>query len=590
MSVININELAIANFYKNDVLDFKTYPDDKVAKHYQGKRAKTCLDVSGIHSKKLREEIKLYMRQIISDCYTSDYIVEMFFFVEFVLRNQFDSILDFTKDEIEDKYVVYRNRTYTRHIHYFIRSFYERMKEHYDTRTGFDRDIWKLSEFKIDSKRFNKAAIISTLNFTRIEGEANRELVKLYLRFLVGNTTYSISCIMNTLSQLSQFCNDVDFYLLDITPIDFDNYVQKLKAKEISDNLFNKTIASISGLYDYLIVHKKFKELNPVNPKHYVDDSKECIYTAISDYVIFQMFNHLHLLPFNLMVAYLINFSTGLRISDVCQLRTDCLFQTKDHYFIKHKVQKMKKEQINIIPNSVALLIQKQIEEVKKENKKQIYLFPAIKDSSLPMKTEYYRKNMRKIVSSWNIKEEDGSKYKYRSHAYRHSIATTLINDYKVDLAVVQLGVLGHTQINMSLKYAERREGRKKHYQTDYIDNSGYKNPAIPDNSYSTLSDWIEANIESQSLPNGLCTYPRKLGVCPHYDACLSCEYFRTSIKYLDVHKEYLKELEEKIPVYESNGWINNLETAKLQRDNLKKIINGLEQIQKGEEHGSKNA
>ena len=589
MSVININELAIANFYKNDVLDFKTYPDDKVAKHYQGKRAKTCLDVSGIHSKKLREEIKLYMRQIISDCYTSEYIVEMFFFVEFVLKNQFDSILDFTKDEIEEKYVSYRNKTYTRHIHFFIRSFYERMKEHYDTRTGFDRDIWKLSEFKIDSKRFNKATIISTLNFNRIENVTDRELVKLYFRYMIGNTTYSIAWIMNNLSQISKFCRDVESNLLDMTTKDIEDYINLLNSQNASANQNNKILASVRGLYDYLIVHKKYDNDNPVQKEYFKDDSYTCVYTAVSDYVIFQMFNYLHLLPFHLMVAYLINFSTGLRISDVCQLRTDCLFQTKDHYFIKHKVQKMKKEQINIIPNSVALLIQKQIEEVRKENKKQIYLFPAIKDSSLPMKTEYYRGNMRKIVSSWNIKEEDGSKYEYRSHAYRHSIATTLINDYKVDLAVVQLGVLGHTQINMSLKYAERREGRKKHYQTDYIDNSGYKNPATPDNSYSTLSDWVEANIESQALPNGLCTYPKKLGVCPHYDACLSCEYFRTSIQYLDVHKEYLKEIEEKIPVYELNGWINNLETAKLQRDNLKKIIDGLEKIQKGEEYGSKN-
>ena len=251
------------------------------------------------------------MRQIISDCYTSDYIVEMFFFVEFVLKNQFDSILDFTKGEIEEKYVSYRNKTYTRHIHFFIRSFYERMKEHYDTRTGFDRDIWKLSEFKIDSARFNKSTIVSTLNFTRIEDVANRELVKSYLRFLVGNTTYSISSIMNTLSQLSQFCNDVDFNLLDITFDDFDDYVKKLKAKGISNNLFNKTIASISGLYDHLIVHNKFNNPNPVDPKYYVDDLKECIYTAISDYVIFQIFNHLHLLPFHLMLAYLINFSTG---------------------------------------------------------------------------------------------------------------------------------------------------------------------------------------------------------------------------------------------------------------------------------------
>ena len=79
-------------------------------------------------------------------------------------------------------------------------------------------------------------------------------------------------------------------------------------------------------------------------------------------------------------------------------------------------------------------------------------------------------------------------------------------------------------------------------------------------------------------LPNGICSYPTILGVCPNADVCLNCEYFRTSKRYLDVHKQHLEKLETQIVTYKSNGWIHNLETALKQKEQLEKIISTLEE------------
>ena len=89
-----------------------------------------------------------------------------------------------------------------------------------------------------------------------------------------------------------------------------------------------------------------------------------------------------------------------------------------------------------------------------------------------------------------------------------------------------------------------------------------------------------EERDDDQILSNGICTSPLKIGACPHYEACLNCEFFLTNIDYLELHKQQLADIEKKIPLYESNGWNINLETARKQRDSLRKIIHSLEEIQ----------
>ena len=40
----------------------------------------------------------------------------------------------------------------------------------------------------------------------------------------------------------------------------------------------------------------------------------------VSEHVILQIFNHLHKAPFNYLLMYLINYCTGMRLSDVYSL------------------------------------------------------------------------------------------------------------------------------------------------------------------------------------------------------------------------------------------------------------------------------
>ena len=68
-----------------------------------------------------------------------------------------------------------------------------------------------------------------------------------------------------------------------------------------------------------------------------------------------------------------------MRISDVCQLRTDCLYEDgKDGYYVRpYNCQKMQKAIMNLIPKALFELIQEQIKIINTLDYEEEYLFPS---------------------------------------------------------------------------------------------------------------------------------------------------------------------------------------------------------------------
>ncbi len=573
--MINFTEKQIDKFFKNDILDFKLFPKKEIADYFSSKY-KHIMDVSKISSSKLKNEMKDFMKLIFtgnaSMSYTSRYICEFLYFLDYIKDLNLTSIFDIPCDEMRKNYLIHRQIKDESTAKHLVNAIYLHLTELYDTRTGFDRDIWVLKKFKIEEIRLNPTAKIDNISFIFIENLENRELLKKYVKYLISCTEYSLSTIVNILNICGNFSNYIEISILDTKEEDCTKYFDEVNKITKRSDVYNKHVAAISNFINYLIIQNIYKNPNPVTKAHSHKKQYEYKQTAISDFVIIQIFNKLKLLPLMLRTMYVLNFCTGMRISDICQLKSNCLITDKGHFFIKHYVQKMKKYQINIIPESVYKMVQEQIKAVKEtttDKKGAFYIFPAPKKKDAPCSTNYYSKQMKKHMAEWKIKNEDGSLYDFKSHTYRHTIATDLLNHYDVDLSIIQLGVLGHTEINMSLCYAERRDERKSKYQKVYTGIDGI----------SQILE-TEERDDDQILSNGICTSPLKIGACPHYEACLNCEFFLTNIDYLELHRQQLADIEKKIPLYESNGWNINLETARKQCDSLRKIIHSLEEIQ----------
>lgn len=578
--ITSMNDISIKNFFKDDILNFRNYPVSEVANYFSAPQKQVYMvDTSIITDDKKRKEYKDYLYCIFTRqepfSYKSHKFSYSIYFAGYIASATWKSIFETTLDDEKEilDYFHSINKNCDVNTQRLIKRMKHTLVEFYDVREGLDRDIWHVKNMNLSKERINASGSTKSINFYSIKNVENRELIKIYFKYLIGGTETSFSTLVNYMTNFVKLCDFIkDKSLLDVEREDFLNFMNT--QLDISANKRNKMVITFSDFYKYLAIKKIYKKQCPILSIDFIREKRKHYYNTVSDHVIFQIFNHLWEVPNDLLIMYLINYSTGMRVSDICQLQTDCLIRSEKCCFIRFHIQKMQKD--HAVPVSTALgdLIEKRIQDLSKKNS--IYLFPSPLDEDSPITTMTYSRNMKKWCAKWEIKNEDGTPYEFHSHAYRHTIATSLAQKDNVALEIIQLVILGHANVQMSLCYIDESDEYKKMLNDRYINNAG--NYTSLENKQLTHPEWIKENLSKQVLPNGICSYPTILGVCPNADVCLNCEYFRTSKRYLDVHKQHLEKLETQIVTYKSNGWIHNLETALKQKEQLEKIISTLEE------------
>jgi hypothetical protein len=88
---------------------------------------------------------------------------------------------------------------------------------------------------------------------------------------------------------------------------------------------------------------------------------------------------------------------------------------------------------------------------------------------------------------------------------------------------------------------------------------------------------WLQYNMMSQALPNGVCALPSPQSRCPHANACLTCVNFRTHKQFLPQHKSQLEMTKQIIETAKTNGWQRQVDMNAAAKQNLETIIKNLE-------------
>ncbi len=570
MNKAQITDFNIKSFFRGCVWNFREYPDKEIAEHFSHKK-NYILDLSGIVGTTLFSDIKDIFICMFANgepyTYKSKAFPQTLFIHEFMLQygyKDFSHIDDADRADSEwQNFWQDKAKVNLHDLQYVISNCKFILKEFRDTRTGLNRNFWRLSDMNINDERLNKSKDRVVINFWNIENAENRELLKLWIQHLIGGTELAYSTIYNRFSLMAMFISFLgNKSLLDVNHTDIENYRSQAK---ISTGKNNHLIGNLNEFYKYLQVKGRYSGKIPVSKQDMMADAPKYIKTSVSDYTIVEIFKHLHLLSETYMLMYLINLFTGIRTSDICQLRTDCLFENEHGYFLAHDCQKM--QDVGAIPICKELydMIRERITWAN-DNEYE-YLFPSEKDRKLPYNSQTYRNKMQRIMKEWGIKNPDGTPYHFTTHSYRHTIATTLAK-MGMPSALIQIGVLHHTEINMSRHYIE--DDADSQLQT--INETGLN-----------ISGNTEIIIASDDtvLSNGFCGMPAKIH-CNKLGACLNCEYFRTSLKFLEVHEQHLENLNKQITYFKANGYTQNLAFAEKEKAKLELIIKKLHEL-KGE-------
>jgi len=297
----------------------------------------------------------------------------------------------------------------------------------------------------------------------------------------------------------------------------------------------------------------------------------------IPDEVVIQLNNNLRYLKPSQQRLISILLETGRRISEICTLPYNCLEKDPEgDYYLNVFEKKLAKQRLLPISIDCAKLIRQQQEEIKKSGDTKEYLFPSkrsdAKSKHIPARNIHFQLN--KLAKARDIKDANGSIWRFHAHQFRHTVGTNMINN-DVPQVIVQK-YLGHESPEMTARYAhihdETLKKAFKKFQSDLVDIYGNaKNHDLLD------AKWLKSNIKSQALPNGLCSLPLERKACPHANACLTCSHFCTSKEFLPQHKSQLKETEKIIKEAKDNGWSRVVEMNSELAKNLKSVIQGLE-------------
>lgn len=439
----------------------------------------------------------------------------------------------------------------------------------------------------------------TTFSFQRVKQDWLKEIIKKYIKYKAssGLSFPTLSKQLNCFNDFSNFLapiwhvnriEDIDRSII----IDFLEYINN---KELVPKSKSNRITSLVSLFEagsannwfevkpYLIRKEDYPPQNKYLPRYIPDD------------VVRQLNQHLAALPEPIIRMVLVIQECGLRIGELCQLPLDCLRQdSKGGWFIQFMRWKMKFETTLPISIELAQVIKAQQKYIQAHlHKDYQYLFSANANGG---RTEFipqpkvidpksFINYIKRLGDKFNICDNTGKPWNFQTHQFRHTAATSWINN-GVPQHIVQR-MLGHDSSQMTAVYAHIHDTTLRKEVDKYL---GAKivnvNGEVIESITPTLDNdselqWMSRKVSSETLSNGYCGLPAQL-TCDKGNACLTCSDFRTTTEYLEQHKQHLQRTNQVLVVAQTNGWERQIQINQDVKNSLEKIITTLEVNQDG--------
>ncbi len=189
---------------------------------------------------------------------------------------------------------------------------------------------------------------------------------------------------------------------------------------------------------------------------------------------------------------------------------------------------------------------------------------------------------LKAFVKRNDIRDADGELINLTAHKFRRTLATDMLSK-GTDLNAIQ-DVLGHSDPSVTKMYyadVKDKERAETFRNIGIIGNVNFVDEiVIPDNDELA---WFRQNKDKGArMCDGYCTKPFKDGeICDRLlkrKKCYTCSRYITTQEYLEIHRSYLKELEQQIEsnIYGEHYAEHFIPTI----DVLKEIIRRLEGLQ----------
>ncbi|MVX67347.1 tyrosine-type recombinase/integrase [Clostridium chromiireducens] len=443
----------------------------------------------------------------------------------------------------------------------FLEIIYKFLFNLIDERDEWEKDIWDVRNLDKYGLTYNKTRKDYYINFSKINNNIFRkEVIRYFKQRLIANHKFSWGAAREYMCYLPSFLN----FISESEPT--WNDLKGLKRYHIGQYL--------EWLNTY--VKENLNQKN-ANPKRYVQKSLTCIQKFLSDIQIREYniapiknvrililpsdkpivkkkpYDQIDYVPDTVLEQLLENinnlhkevapvvwtmYKTGLRISDVLELKQDCLVKLNNKFWIETDIEKtyVQGHRIPIdeeLANMLAVLIKNTKENSNKDNNIENYIFVRYKGirKGKPFGQEWIQSKLNKFAFDYNITDELGNMYHFKNHAFRHTYAIKMLNGGADILTVQEL--LAHASPEMTMCYARLLDDTKrkafdnavKQGVFSFDESSKLKeenNGEIPSNVLDML--WTNHKLNAIDTPYGTCLQ-RTNGKCSFakQPPCLTC-------------------------------------------------------------------
>mgnify|MGYP004456968171 FL=1 len=429
-----------------------------------------------------------------------------------------------------------------------------------DEREEWLKDKWGIRKLEAYGINYNKADSNHYLNFNKINNLKLREIFKKYIKQkLIANNKFSWSTastylkfippFLNYMCKLEPFWND----LKELNRHHIEKYLEWLNIY-IKNNLTRKNanpkqykIRALSTIESFLLdIQDREYDIAPLksirtlilpDDKPKVDRHNNQI-SYVPDFVLEQLFDHINNLNKDVIPIIYTMYKTGLRISDVLNLRQDCLLKLNNKYWITTDISKVyiKNHKIPIddeLANMLAVLIYNNSIYSNKHNNPENFIFVRYTGprNGKPYSKCFIQQQLNLLAIDYNITDELGNIYHFKNHAFRHTYAMKMLNN-GADIVIVQ-ELLAHASPEMTMCYAKLLDDTKRKVFDNAVKQGVFSfdesaklkeenDGEIPDNIIDML--YTNHKLNALDTPYGTCMQ-RKNGKCNYakQPPCLTC-------------------------------------------------------------------
>jgi|GEM_PF-71600 len=333
--------------------------------------------------------------------------------------------------------------------------------------TNWEANVWYLERFHLSRERMNPSNPVIRLSFMDIIDRDNRILLQQYVKYQIGVSNQSMSGIRQQYYYIVDLLKVLDIEgikLTEVTPEHMDDYFRRLEEEDITSYTYNKKVTGCFAFFRYLKVKGGIAKipfiieyyLKGVVPVHH--------HRSVSAGIVKKVLHNLRCFPIHYRLMYLHLWCVGLRVNEVCTLKGNAYYWKDDSAWILVYQNKMRAEKSVPIPTVLYQLMIKYIE--KKEIAPNEYIFKSAKGRAYNAGT--FAKQFTDQLRQCGI---ECNEYDFKSHDYRHTVATFLYT-HGASLQAVR-DYLGHKDDQMTMQYIDYLPNLAENANEEYFNKAG---------------------------------------------------------------------------------------------------------------------